>query len=625
MSVKSLAMLLRFLALCISACFAVPAAAQSCSPAGAQGAAPASWQSYCWIDFTSYNDTTARSASGQNFSFPLADGSILKFNLKTTTTSASGAIATTAPSWSGAAVGNTSFLNIPGRPILYNVNNGATVTFAITGITVTPPPGVASITDYAFVIADAESTDNAEYLDYTTNGQPWVLLDTVAPISGTRYPVLTGVGTTNMRSAGGGQPSHIGAHIVGTNKPTAVTAVMKSGGLEGIMFAVRFASIKLNKVIQGARINAADQFKFDIKSTSSGQVLATGTTTGTGNGPFTAAVIATASGIPVTLTEAMASGSSSALSRYRGSLTCTNATAGSPTTMPTNVITSSYNFGALAFGDVVACVFTNAAYPHVTLSKALAASGRIFNTDQFTVRVKEGATTVIASQTTTGTGATITNGSTGPVQLTSGTSYRLDEIAAGSTTLSRYTPALSCTNANTGSSSSLPTTLDTGFSLAVGDVVSCVITNTRDGANAFIKIAKTSQVISDGLNASNPKAIPGAIVRYNITVTNEGDAPVDADSIFIYDVLPANMTYSVAPFATFTDGPTPSGLTSPQLPASRVRFSSQPGGGTPFTYTPTGTFDSTVTGIRFRPTGTMSASNGVNHPSFTVSFQMRAN
>ncbi len=612
-------------AMLIACCalLSVSAKAATCSAAGAQGAAPSSWQSYCWLDLSSYNDTTARSGAGQNFSFNLADGSTLTFKVKATSTAATALVSQTAPSWSGAAVGNTSFLSIPGKPILYTTTNNSTVTLAISNITVLPPPGVATVNDYAFVIADAESTDNAEYLEYTTNGSAWAILDTVAPISGNNYPAITGAGTTTLRESGNNTPSPIGAYIVGSNKPTTVGVTLKAGGLQGVMFAVRFASIKLTKQIVGARVDAADQFTFSIRSTSSAQVLATGTTTGTGNGPFNAAVISTASGIPISLTENMATGSIGTLSQYRASLSCTNATAGSPTVLPNNLVTTSYDFGSLSFGDIISCIYTNAPYPHLKLSKALAASGRIFPTDQFNVRIKQGAS-IVASTTTTGSGNTVANGSTGFVQLAAATAYQIDELAAGSTNLARYTKGLACTNAYIGSSTVLPTSLNSNVTPNIGDVVTCTITNSRDSPNAVIRITKSSTLLSDGVNLSNPKAIPGASVRYAITITNEGDAPVDINTIVIADALPANLTYSVTPAVTFTDGTTPSGLVAFN-PATAVRFSSQPSGGAPYTYTPSGTFDPNVRGIRINPSGTMAASNGTNHPSFTVSFEARVN
>ena len=301
------------LALAAWALLAAPAQAATCQAAGARGAAPDAWQTYCWLDLTSYNDATARSVGGQAFTIDLSDGSKIAFTLRTASTAATGATAQPAPSWTGAAIGNSSFLNIPGRPILYMSNTGSTVTFTISNIRVIPPPGVATITNYAFVVADAESTDNAETIALTTDGQPWAILDAVPPRTGNQYPTLAGAGTRSLTMSGGGQTGSVGSYIAASNAPKQVTAAMTGQGLQGLMFAVRFASIRLTKVIGATRIAAADQFAFEIASTSSGEVLAAGTTTGTGNGPFEAAVLSTASGVPLTLRERMAAGSASAL------------------------------------------------------------------------------------------------------------------------------------------------------------------------------------------------------------------------------------------------------------------------------------------------------------------------
>lgn len=60
-------------------------------------------------------------------------------------------------------------------------------------------------------------------------------------------------------------------------------------------------------------------------------------------------------------------------------------------------------------------------------------------------------------------------------------------------------------------------------------------------APASIGITKISSVISDGVSAANPKAIPGATVRYCITISNAG--PGTAANISASDVIPANSTY----------------------------------------------------------------------------------
>jgi Surface adhesin CshA non-repetitive domain 2 len=590
-----------------------PAYAQSCAPATTQGTAPAGWETYCWLDFTSYDDATARSATGQNFSFSLSDGSSLSFNLKVTPTGSAAFNDVPAPSWSGAAVGNTAFLGIPGRPILYTASAGAkSITFS--GITITPPPGAPAVTVYSFVAADAESTNGGETLQFVTNGSPWTILDQVNPISGSNYPTISGTGTTTFTETGVG--GTVGGYIVGSTSPTTVTANMQAGGLQGAMFAVRFASMRLRKQITGARVDATDQFNFRVTATSAGTTLATGTTSGTGNGPFAATPLSLASGLSLTLSESMASGSASAITKYDSRLTCTNSTASSTTPLPNNVLTTSYVFGALQFGDAVICTFTNAAYPHIRLRKALGSSGRRFATDQFTVRINNGAAAV-ASSTTTGTGTTVTGGDTGLVQLNAGTAYTLDEIMSGPGSLTQYTQALACTNATNGVTTSFPTTVPGSITPVLGDVITCVLTNTRLTGNATLVVTKTSTVLSDGVSGANPKAIPGARVQYTITVTNTGNLSVDGNSIIIVDPFPPEFTFDASTPMTFTVGN--SGLNAFNQ-STMVTYSSQPGGGAPFTEPLGSGYNSNLTGLRLQPSGTMSGANSSGPRTFSFTF-----
>lgn len=595
---------------------ATPAHAQSCAPATTQGTAPAGWETYCWLDFTSYNDATARSASGQNFSFSLNDGSTLSFNLKVTPTTSTAFNAIAAPSWTGAAVGNTAFLGIPGRPVLYTASAGSK-SIIFSAITITPPPGAPAVTAYSFVAADAESTNGGENLQFVTNGSGWQILDQVNPITGSTYPTITGTGTSTFTETGVG--GTVGGYIVGSNSPTTVTANMVAGGLQGAMFAVRFASIRLRKNIVGARVDPADQFTFQVRATSaapSDPPLATGTTSGTGNGPFSAAPLSLASGIPLTISEAMAAGSASALPKYESRLNCTNSTASSTTPLPNNLLATSYNFGALQFGDAVICVFTNAALPHIRLSKALGSGGRRFSTDQFTVRINQG-TNVVSSATTGGTGTTVTGGNTGLVQLSAGTSYSLDEIMSGPGSLSQYTSALACTNAANGVTSSFPTTAPGAITPVLGDIISCTLTNTRLAGNATLVVAKTSTVLSDGISATNPKAIPGAVVRYTITVQNTGNLAVDANSIIIEDAFPPNFTLDASTPFTFVEGARSSGLNAFNQ-STMVTYSST--GSAPFSAPLGNGYNSAIRAFRFVPTGTMRNANTTGPSSFSISF-----
>ncbi len=591
------------------------AQAQSCGTATSQGTAPASWQTYCWLDLTQYNDATARSTSGQNMTFTLTDGSVLRFNLRVTGGSGTAYNSVAAPSWSGSSIGNTSFIGIPGRPVLYTASAGTRLV-TISGITITPPVG-ATASVFAFIVADGESSNDGEALRIGTNGGSWQILDTAPPISGSTIPPISGVGTSNVTISGA--PGAVGAHILSSDSPSIVTIETQAGGLQGLMLAVRFASIRLEKRIAGTRINANDQFRIEIAATANNGVMSSSVTSGTGTGPFVAATVSLSAGIPITLRETMATGSVSTLSQYNASLTCVNTVGTTRSNLPNNLVATSANIGQLQFGESLVCTFTNTAHPRVRLIKQLGANGRRFAEDQFTIRIRA-AEAVVAQTTTTGTTTTISNGDTGLVQVVAGTAYTLDEIAAGTANLGNYSAAMSCINAVTGSATTLPDTVGGTITPRLGDTVTCTIVNTRL-ATAVLVVQKTSTVISDPVNGTvNPKAIPGAVVEYAINVRNVGTRAVDASSIVLLDVMPAEMAYQVTSPVTFTNGPTPSGLNTFNA-STMVTYSQATGGLAPYTYTPTGTFDARVRGIRIAPTGTMAAATSTTQPSFTIRFR----
>lgn len=598
-----------------SLCCGVPALANTCSPATTQGTAPPEWQTYCWLDFTGYNDATAKSAAGQPFSFTLTDGSILTLTVRASSPNATAFAAVTAPSWTGAAVGNSAFIGIPGRPIIYTAASGSS-TVTISSISITAPAGAGAATAYMFVGADAESTDNSESLAFTTNGGGWSILDQVNPITGSQYPTTSGVGTATFTASGAGLTGNVGGWIVGSVTPTTVSSTMGAGGLQGAMFAVRFASLKLTKQIVSSRINAADQFTYNVSSTITGTTLTSGTTTGTGNGPFSSAVVSLASGLPLTLSETMATGSISPMSSYNSRLTCRNAA----NIVTVDLVATSYNYGALSYGDAINCTFTNTPLPRLTLSKALAGT-RVFTGDQFTMNLATGAT-IVATTTTTGAGATIATGSTPQFLGTVGTSYSFNEVASGTTNLIYYTSGLACVNAYTASTTALPNTMGGSVMPVLGDNITCTITNTPKPNKAELTIVKSMTLVSDPVNGtSNPKLIPGAIVDYNITVTNAGTGPVDLSTVVITDPIPANLaTFVGASAVTFINGTPSSGLSF----AYPTNVTWTRTGGLPLVPDGSG-YDGAVTNVRIAPTGVMAAATAGGQPTFTVRFRARIN
>lgn len=148
-----------------------------------------------------------------------------------------------------------------------------------------------------------------------------------------------------------------------------------------------------------------------------------------------------------------------------------------------------------------------------------------------------------------------------------------------------------------------------------------------------ITISKNSTVLSDPINASNPKAIPNAIVEYAIAVENSGFGYVDLNTTVLTDPIPAEtIFYFGSPLnpATFVDGATASGLsftfTSLASTTDDIDFSND--GGLSF-ITPTidgNGFDTTVPPINFiriNPKGEFIGSDGVNIPSMEIKFQVK--
>lgn len=79
-------------------------------------------------------------------------------------------------------------------------------------------------------------------------------------------------------------------------------------------------------------------------------------------------------------------------------------------------------------------------------------------------------------------------------------------------------------------------------------------------STASLVVSKLSRVVSDGVSASNPKAVPGAVVEYCIVVTNTGSQP--ATSVAVSDDL--NLVPDVtfdASYTPKTDGNVVSGNT----------------------------------------------------------------
>ncbi|AYJ85246.1 DUF11 domain-containing protein (plasmid) [Sphingomonas paeninsulae] len=189
-------------------------------------------------------------------------------------------------------------------------------------------------------------------------------------------------------------------------------------------------------------------------------------------------------------------------------------------------------------------------------------------------------------------------------------------------------PAISAMAATCGSPTTSPTTLPALVTPGHGDDIGCTTMNTPKSAAAVLTAVKNARVISDPVNGTNnPKAIPGAIVHYSITITNTGTTPIDGGTIVITDPVPEGVVLSVAsPKVQFMDGTPSSGLAF--NPATDVSYSAHPGGGSPFTYAPApdaNGYDAAVRDLRIAPTGSMAGATAFGQPSITLEYSVRLN
>lgn len=532
-------------------CFATAAQAATCAPATSGGTAPADWQTYCWIDMSSYNNATVF-AGGQAFAITLSDGSIFSFTLSGNSPGGDGIIATTAPAWSGAADGNTAFLGIPNNPILYTTGGGV-VNLTLSNIKVTPPNGVVATGQFKLVVADAESTNTSESLTFGTNGGAWTLVDQVPPISGSTYPTQSGIGSSTYTVTG--VNGTVGAYIVGSQSPTNVTVQLVAGGLQGVMLAVQYATISANKTIIGSRANAADQFTFGVKATSNGANITSSTTSGAALTGFTSAVATLSSGVPATIYEQMAAGSVSNLNQYTPSLTCTNGAAGSPTVMPTALAATSFSMGSAAYGDAISCTFTNTPKP-ATVAIQKITTGAIGGAFTFT---STNLASAPPSITTTSTG-TATPASPTPINVTAyNTAVTVTETLATNFTATSAT----CTDANSavtgnpgsfGSLSGNVLTIPAANVLAAAQI-SCTFTNTFNTATAAtVAVEKITLGAAGGpftFTTTNLKSTPAAITTATTnTAYPTTIAPISATTlgtaVTITETVAANFTINTA-------------------------------------------------------------------------------
>ena len=144
-------------------------------------------------------------------------------------------------------------------------------------------------------------------------------------------------------------------------------------------------------------------------------------------------------------------------------------------------------------------------------------------------------------------------------------------------------------------------------------------------------IVKNSIMQNDPVNGTtNPKAIPGAVLNYQIVLTNNQDSP-DSGSVIITDPLPANVNLFVgnlsggAPYI-FTDGIPASGLSMTWVSLASTTDSIQfyNAAGTQITPTPNASgYDPNVRTIKLLMNGQFNPKTGTTAPNCNIQFQVQ--
>ena len=490
----------------------------TCGGATSQGAdGPADFSTYCWIDFSGYNAAQATSAGGQAFTITLPGGSTLSFTLNVTSTNGGALNAVAAPTWSGAALGQTAFIGIPNSPALYQTVNATNNTVTLSNLVLTVGSGTVP---YAIVAADAESTNGGESLSFTTDGNAWTELAAMQNGASTLFPTLTGVGTTTVTETG--VAGSVGAYAFATTgSPTTISSVLVGGGLQGVAFAVKFHAVDF-------AITSSHTGSFDAGGTGSY------TLTVSSNGPDTyspADTITVTDTLPTGLSYVSASGSGWTCGDVGQVVTCT----------ATNItIASGGSLPAITLNVTVA----NTVASSVTNTATVASNPNLdFNSANNT---SSDVTTIVEPDLTTSTKDVVnTSGGSAVVGSTLQYTITLTESAGAvaanvsvadtvASTLSNVTvvsyPA-GATNSSSGNNISV-----TGITVPASGSVTVVFTATiATGTANCTQINNTATI-------TNPNGTTTSITPSAPTVTVNASACTGGKILYLYDGSGLNYT-----------------------------------------------------------------------------------
>lgn len=221
------------------------------------------------------------------------------------------------------------------------------------------------------------------------------------------------------------------------------------------------------------------------------------------------------------------------------------------------------NIGAIGFNVTTQGVFSVPLQLNATITGGTTGQNSLYQNVQYSTRTQTTNTVVTLPTAVPGVQFTIFdvdyaandfadkmtitgsfNGSTVTPTLTNGiTNYVFGNVAIGDVTASDTTNqgtviATFASPVDTitiiyGNHTTAPADPD-GQAIAINDFTFC-------NPQTSLSVTKLSNVVSDGVSASNPKALPGAIMRYCILVSNSGSGT--SSNIVATDSIPAGTTF----------------------------------------------------------------------------------
>jgi hypothetical protein len=320
-----------FAVLVAGALFGSPAAAQTDGCGYGTGGDLAS--TICWIDMTGFDQDIAMTPAGQPMSIQLTPDYSMSFTFKVTPGANGYRVLepTAFPTYAKAPIGNTVYLDTPGKPALYqqvDAGTGASGdlgTLTIEDLVVTGPSG-APVNGYGIVMADAETTNRQEGLTFSSD-QPIeeltrATMPDAQPACGGAY---TGLGTTsvtcNGNTAGGLPVDEIVLYSVAPTTASIGFLDRTANAVQGVAFGILTAKVGMDKTVEN-QVNESDSFGMTIED-GTGAVIDEGSTEGGDSGTIAShTVLASRAGRLFTLSET-AEGNTD-LSDYTQNWTCTN-------------------------------------------------------------------------------------------------------------------------------------------------------------------------------------------------------------------------------------------------------------------------------------------------------------